>query len=139
MFTNQSAYNSALSYDLVISPDITTIVSGDSFDFFAESIDAQEGLDIGTMFTYDLLTLANGYEFGTYNDNPISWRVLSIDVDNNRALLIMKQALPKKAYNDTRTSATWETCTARFTTADGEDLLEGMDVTIEGPSNNKNH
>ena len=29
--------------------------------------------------------------------------------------------------------------TARFTTADGEDSLEGMDVTIEGPSNNKNH
>ena len=162
-FANQSADNSTLAYDLVISPDNTTIASGDSFDFLAASIDAQEGLEIGMRVTEDFLTAADGFymdsltfkasldnaavlptvgstmTFGTYNSAAISWRVLSIDVDNNRALLIMKQALPKKAYNDTRTSATWETCTARFTTADREDSLEGMDVTIEGPSNNKNH
>ncbi len=95
-----------------------TIASGDSFDFLAASIDAQEGLEIGMRVTEDFLTAANGFymdslTFGTYNSAAISWRVLSIDVDNNRALLITTQILEKRAYNDTNTSITWENCTLR--------------------------
>ena len=61
-FTNQSVdTRPTMSYDLVISPDLTTITSGDSFDFTAASIDAQEGLEIGTVVTADFLTAADGF------------------------------------------------------------------------------
>ncbi len=166
-FANQSADNSSLAYDLVISPDNMTIASGDSFDFLAASIDAQEGLEIGMRVTEDFLTAADGFymdslmfkasldnaavlptvgstmTFGTYNSAAISWRVLSVDVDNNRALLITEQALLTKAYNDTDTSITWEGCTLRawlnnefitsnFTTDEQDKIVE---VTNTNPNN----
>ena len=42
--------------DLVISPDNTTIASGDSFEFSAASIGAKQGLEIGTVVSGDFLT-----------------------------------------------------------------------------------
>ena len=119
-FTNQSADNSVLAYDLVISPDNTTIASGDSFNFSAASIDAKQGLEIGTVVSGDFLTAADGfymdeltfkaslkadilvgskYKFGTYTSTDISWRVLSVDETNNRALLVTENLVTSMAYH----------------------------------------
>ena len=137
-FTNQSADNSALAYELVISPDMKTIASGDSFDFSAASIDAKQGLEIGTKVTADFLTAADGFymdsltfkasldnaapagpvvgstmTFGTYNSADITWRVLSVDATNKRALLITVQALEKRNYHNSYSSITWKNCSLR--------------------------
>ena len=42
---------------------------------------------------------------------PIEWEVLAIKDD--RALLISRYGLDSRAYNDTRTSITWENCSLR--------------------------
>ena len=169
-FTNQSVdTRPTMSYDLVISPDNRTIASGDSFDFTAASIDAQEGLEIGTVVKADFLTAADGfymdsltfraslapadstseqltvggtYTFGTYNSAAITWRVLSVDVANNRALLITEQALETRAYHSSYASITWENCSLRswlngdflnnFTTAEQSKIVE---VTNTNPNN----
>ena len=135
-FTNQSADKSTLAYDLVISPDMTTIKNGDSFDFSAASIDAKQGLEIGTKVTADFLTAADGFymdsltfkasldnaapagpvvgstmTFGTYNSAAIKWRVLTVDETNNRALLITEQAIVKSKYHDS--SNAWGGSTVR--------------------------
>ena len=57
--------NYTLSYDLVISPDMTAITSGDSFDFSAASIDTQQGLEIGMKVTQNFLTAADGFYLDT--------------------------------------------------------------------------
>ncbi len=56
-------------------------------------------------------------KFGNYfiNDNktkePIEWRVLK--VSNNKALLITKDAIDCKSYNNEFEDITWENCTLR--------------------------
>ncbi|MBR2209233.1 MAG: hypothetical protein IJ859_10545 [Synergistaceae bacterium] len=40
------------------------------------------------------------YEFGMYNNQPLKWRVLEVDTDNKRALLVTEKAVIKKAYDD---------------------------------------
>ena len=167
-FTNQSADNSTLAYDLVISPDMTTITSGDSFDFSAASIDAGQGFEIGTKVTGDFLAAADGFyldaltfkasldnagstlsvgdtmTFGTFNSTAITWRVLSIDVTNNRALLITQQALEKRAYHSSYSSITWEGCSLRsylngdflnnFTSAEQAKIVQVTNTNPDNPT-----
>jgi hypothetical protein len=50
--------------------------------------------------------IGGNYKFGAYD-----WRVL--DVQGDRALLVSKDIIAKKEYNETYTAVTWETCTLR--------------------------
>jgi len=56
--------------------------------------------------------------FGSYNQTaqwtkePIKWRVLSVD-ENNNALIVADKNLDCKPYNETYTDVTWETSTIR--------------------------
>ena len=50
-------------------------------------------------------------EFGKYNNESIKWLVL--DKKDNKTLVISKDILFKKAYNDTNASVTWQDCTLR--------------------------
>ena len=38
------------------------------------------------------------YEFGMYNNQPLKWRVLEVDTDNKRALLVTEKAVKIMAY-----------------------------------------
>ena len=49
--------------------------------------------------------------FGNYCQRPIEWRV--IEVSNNKALLITKDAIDCKPYNNEFEDITWENCTLR--------------------------
>ncbi len=49
--------------------------------------------------------------FGTYNDETIEWLVL--DKKENKALMISKDVLFNKAYNDKYSDVTWGNCTLR--------------------------
>lgn len=48
---------------------------------------------------------------GGYNNDPIKWRVLSVNGDE--ALLLSDKSLDVKPYNVAYTDVTWETCTIR--------------------------
>jgi serine/threonine protein kinase len=50
-------------------------------------------------------------EFGTWNGEPIAWRVLAVEDD--RALLISAYLLEDRRYNEQGGDITWETCTLR--------------------------
>jgi len=56
--------------------------------------------------------------FGSYNQTaqwikePIKWRVLSVD-ENNNAFIVADKSLDYKPYNESRKYATWETSTIR--------------------------
>ena len=64
-------------------------------------------------------SLSVGYiiKFGNYyindskNKEPIEWRVL--EVSNDRALLITKDAIDRKPYNNELRDITWEECSLR--------------------------
>ena len=43
----------------------------------------------------------------------ILWHVLELDVANNRVLLLSKDIIERRTYNDRPTEVTWETCTLR--------------------------
>jgi len=143
-FKNQSADNSALAYDLVISPDMTTISSGGSFDFSAASIDAKQGLEIGTKVTADFLAAADGFyldsltfkasldavlpvkgtpfKFGKYNGADLVWRVLTVDTANKRALLVTENAVKSMVYQSAGNSNNWSTSGVKtFLNGTGDD------------------
>ena len=57
---------------------------------------------------YDLLETLY---FGKQSNNPIEWLIL--DQKDNKTLVISKDVLFNKAYNDTNASVTWQDCTLR--------------------------
>lgn len=95
---------------------------------------------------------------GGHNNDPIKWRVLSVN-EEGEALLLADQNLDAKPYNETDTSVTWETSTIRswlngyrsgsnkdgkdytgdnfinkaFPTAEERDAIKGK--TIQNPDN----
>ena len=69
---------------------------------------------------------------GGFNNDPIKWRVLS--VDGNEALLLADKILDSGIpYNETYTAVTWETCTMRswLNGYGGGDNQEGNDYTSD--------
>ena len=152
-FTNQSVDSSpTLAYDLVISPDMKAITSGDTFNFLPASIDAGQGLEIGTRVMGDFLVVADGfyldtltfkasldkaaaafvppvakqtdYEFGTYNGSPIKWRVLTVDETNSRALLVTEDIVTLMPYKSDGSSNKWST-------SDVKPFLNGTDKFLK--------
>lgn len=55
--------------------------------------------------------LGNTVSFGFYNNEKIEWKVLSVSED--KALLITKEAIDCKRYNEKGEDVTWEVCTLR--------------------------
>ena len=49
--------------------------------------------------------------FGNYNGTQLTWLVLA--EENDKCLLITKDCITEKAYNDNNGAVTWETCTLR--------------------------
>jgi len=49
--------------------------------------------------------------FGAYNGKPINWRVL--DVQDEKALLLLEDILEQRPYNDAFKAVTWEDCSLR--------------------------
>jgi hypothetical protein len=75
--------------------------------------------------------------FGSYE-----WRVLAVDDETQRALLITQDTIALKMYNETYTRVTWETCTLR--TWLNTEFLDGFEVAernaisptnVENPNN----
>jgi len=59
-----------------------------------------EGLKVGDTFT-----------LGNYGGQDIAWQVLAIE--DGKALVITRDIIDLRAYNDEDTDVTWETCTLR--------------------------
>ena len=59
----------------------------------------------------DIIKFGNYYINDSKNKEPIEWRVL--EVSNNKALLITKDAIDCKPYNNERRDITWEECSLR--------------------------
>ena len=53
----------------------------------------------------------NVVSFGSYQGNPIKWKVLSMSED--KALLVTQEAIDCKKYNEKYKDVTWKTCTLR--------------------------
>ncbi len=65
-------------------------------------------VNVGDIITFGAYEQDNNTSNGK---EAIEWQVL--DVQNGKALIISKYALDCKAYNETYTDVTWETCTLR--------------------------
>ena len=59
----------------------------------------------------DIIKFGNYYINDSKNKEPIEWRVL--EVSNNKALLITKDAIDCKPYNNEWRDITWEECSLR--------------------------
>ena len=59
----------------------------------------------------DIIKFGNYYINDSKNKEPIEWRVL--EVSNDRALLITKDAIDRKPYNNELRGITWEECSLR--------------------------
>lgn len=67
---------------------------------------------------------------GGFNDDPIKWRVLS--VDGNEALLLADKNLDTRVYNNENVSVTWETSPLRsWLNGSGIDSFLGKAFTVE--------
>ena len=62
--------------------------------------------------TWDCAYFGNYYQTAEWNKEPIKWRVLSVD-ENNNALIVADKVLDSKAYNETTTNVTWKNSTLR--------------------------
>ncbi len=62
--------------------------------------------------TWDCAYFGSYYQTAQWKKEPIKWRVLSVD-ENNNALIVADKNLDCKPYNETYTDVTWETSTLR--------------------------
>lgn len=124
LLLNQFNKGSSTSDKKNISSDSSEVDSVPGIS--SESIDLSKG-DIYTM--------------GTYQQEPIEWRVLYVEDD--QALLITDKVIDYVKYNDEFTAVTWETCTLRkwmnkdfynqaFSSSEKNRIIE---VTNDNPDN----
>ncbi len=124
-FTNSNNSSQTINYNLVLgtSDSYKILNSGDKIEFSAASIDAQAGVTIGAVITGDtsdgdykteikfasnLLPVVRGsYTFGKYNGNALTWRILTVDDTNKRALLVTENCLKEMKYNKSKSKNTW--------------------------------
>ena len=91
------------------------------------------------------------YEFGHYpkvkdgQDEPLLWRVLNVDTENKRALLITEDLIDCRKYHETSEDITWERCDLRKwlngefidRAFDKEDFEKIAEMPIQNPDNIK--
>ena len=68
-------------------------------------IDDEVVAKLGSLKKYEIV------EFGTYNGKPIKWIVL--DKNDGKALLLSKDILENKKFNEKSKRVTWKNCTLR--------------------------
>lgn len=71
----------------------------------------QELAELKDRLNAENLKVGDITSFGTYNNEPVSWKVL--DRKGDRVLLISEYGLDQKTYNSENESVTWEHCTLR--------------------------
>ncbi len=74
--------------------------------------------------TWDCAYFGSYYQTAQWTKEPIKWRVLSVD-ENNNAFIVADKNLDCKKYNETYEDVTWETCTLRS-------WLNGYDASANG-------
>ncbi len=96
-----------------------------------------------------ILHKGDKYEFGHYpkerdgKDEPLLWRVLDVDTEKGRALLITEDLIDCRKYHGVWTSVTWEGCDLRkwlnwefiSRAFDKEDLEKIAEMSIQNPDN----
>lgn len=87
----------------------TPTYNGDSRNFMTQNESLAEIFSLKTIS--DAFEVGDTLEFGTYQGEVITWEVLA--VESGRALVITKDIIDTKPYNDSSTDVTWETCTLR--------------------------
>ncbi len=82
--------------------------------------------------TWDCVYFGNFNQTPQWTKEPIKWRVLSVD-DNNNALIMSDKNLDCKPYNETDTDITWETSTLRSWLNGYEESynLDGIDYSTD--------
>ena len=89
------------------------------------------------------------YEFGHYpknkdgKDEPLTWRVLDVDIENSRALLITENLIDCREYHEEWKSAVWAKCDLRKwlngefidKAFDKEDLGKIAEISIQNQDN----
>jgi hypothetical protein len=86
--------------------------------------------------------------YGTYNGKAVVWQCIAVDtsdVKNQKALLISKDVIATKPYNETNTEVSWETCTIRtwlngefYNSAfNGEQKAKILETTVSTPANSE--
>lgn len=63
------------------------------------------------LLLWDCIWLGNYNQTASCKQNPIEWRVLSVDGDD--AFLLADRCLDAKLYHEEDEDVTWETCTLR--------------------------
>lgn len=80
-------------------------------------------------FAYEKFQVGNTVNFGQYEGEPLSWRVL--DLACGRALLISDKGIESLPYNEEWAMITWEECTIRKWL--GEDFFDAAFTDEEKP------
>lgn len=62
--------------------------------------------------TWDKIAFGRYFQDAAFEPEPIKWRILSIDDDNN-ALVLADKNLDVQPYNEEKNSVTWEKCSLR--------------------------
>ena len=62
--------------------------------------------------TWDKIKFESYKQSVEFEYEPIKWRILSVD-ENNNALLLADKGLDCKPYNENEEDVTWETCSLR--------------------------
>ena len=75
--------------------------------------------------TWDCAYFGNYYSAAEYEKEPIKWRVLHID-ENDNALVMADRNIDCNNYNETNRNITWEECTLR-SWLNGYDASANMD------------
>ena len=124
-FTNSNNPSQIVNYNLVLgtSDSYEILNDGDKIEFSAVSIDNEIGVTLGAVITGDasdgdyeteinfssvaLQVIKSPYTFGKYNNNALTWRVLTVDDTNKRALLVTENCLKEMKYNKSKSKNTW--------------------------------
>ena len=129
--------SSSVNYKLVAGNEDNgkTINSGETIEFFAASIDAGAGINIGAVITGDASTLPDDFyrdkqvsftaelknieagdtvQFGTYSGNKLKWRVINDNVFQTKGyyyfkniMLITEKAIMSHCYDVKASGSTW--------------------------------
>ncbi len=99
-----------LSLALAVTGTMTGFSAGDAkaadYELSNPRVDSEGNV------TWDCAYFGSYYQTAQWEKEPIKWRVLSVD-ENNNALIVADKNLDCKPYNETYEEVTWETCTLR--------------------------
>lgn len=116
---------SILILGLSVSLFITTCLGGWGAGFFSEKKVQAKDYGIAnprvttnadgkvTKVTWDKVKFGSYYQTVDFEAEPIKWRILSVNKENDDLFLLADQNLDCKPYHETNSEVTWESCTLR--------------------------